>query len=127
MCINPCFTYAVRTILAQITDQGMTPNIGQNYSLTCNILGAEKIDIITYQWIKRNATQIQMLGINSSTLIFSPLRFSDIGQYVCQARVRSNYFEQNINVNDSHNVSSSQSESNELCSYMLKMVHLFQS
>ena len=90
----------------------MTPEIGQNYSLTCNILGAEKDDNITYQWIKRNATRIELLGMDSSTLIFSPFRLSDVGQYVCQARVSSNYFNQDFNVNDTHNASS-QSESHE--------------
>ena len=74
---------------------GGTPTVGQSYSLTCTVAGAEQLNpTITYQWFKDNTV---ISGETQSTLSFSSLSLSDAGQYRCDVTVSSPYVSQNIN------------------------------
>ncbi len=77
---------------AWISDEDVAPVAGQDYALTCGIIGAENLNPnITYQWTKdsgRNRTKIRN---QSSSILFSPLKLSDAGQYVCHVIVQSPY------------------------------------
>ena len=78
--------------------------LGQSYSLICGVTGAENLNSsITYQWTKNNGTQTQVPN-GAKTLSFSTLRFSDAGQYSCQATVSSPYLKNFITIMDSQNV-----------------------
>ena len=75
----------------QISDDGATPTVGENYQLTCSVSGAENLNpTFTYQWTKNNDTRTQF-GTNSSTLSFIPLRLSDAASYVCEVIISSVY------------------------------------
>ena len=90
------------TISVQITASG-PPVVGQSYSLTCTVTGAENLSpSITYQWTKNNGAQTQ-IGADR-VLSFSSLRLSDAGQYTCQATVSSSYLNNDITIMDTHDV-----------------------
>ena len=79
----------------------------QSYSLICNVTGTENYldSSIAYQWTKSNGTQTQVPnGPDPKTLSFSTLRFSDFGQYTCQATVSSPYLSRDITVMDTHDI-----------------------
>ena len=67
----------------QIRDEGVLPIPGENYILTCSVLGAS---VTTYQW-KRGGSILQ--GETADTLSFSPLRLSYAGKYSCEVIVNS--------------------------------------
>ena len=78
--------------------------LGQSYSLICGVTRAENLDSsIAYQWTKNNGTQTQVPS-GAETLSFSILRFSDAGQYTCQATVSSPHLNDDITMMDTHNV-----------------------
>ena len=95
----------VPTVSVQIITSG-APVLGQNYSLTCSVNGAENLNpTITYQWTKNSGTQAQIqVGSDPRVLSFSPLSLSDAGRYTCQATVSSLYLIDNINTMDSQDV-----------------------
>ena len=71
-----------------------TPTAGENYLLTCTESGAENLNpTITYRWIKNNST---LVGTNSNTLFFTPLRLTDAATYVCEVIISSNYLSGDI-------------------------------
>ena len=75
--------------------------LGQSYSLTCDVTGAENLSpSITYQWTKNNGTQVGTDGV----LSFSPLRLSDAGRYTCQPTVSSPSLSGDITMTDAHDV-----------------------
>ena len=80
--------------------------MGQSYSLTCGVTGAESVSpSITYQWTKNNGTQTQIQNDAANPRIsFSPLRLSDAGQYTCQATVSSPYLSNDIAMMDTQDV-----------------------
>ena len=81
-------------VSVQINDGGATPVAGEKYTLTCRVSGAESLNpTITYQWTKNNDT---VTHTNSKTLLFSTLRVSDAGDYVCKVNVSSGYLIQPI-------------------------------
>ena len=83
-------TSTAPSIVVMVSDDGATPSLGQSYTLTCSVTGANNINpTITYQWTKNNGTQTQVVGTNSNTLSLSPLRLSDTGQYTCSVTVSS--------------------------------------
>ena len=90
---------------ASISDGGADPVFGQDYILTCGIIGAENLNpSMTYQWTKDiggNRTQIRT---NFNSTSFSPLRLSDAGQYTCHIIVESPYIYNTTIVTASHNV-----------------------
>ena len=66
---------------------GGTPTVGESYSLTCTVTGADRLNpTITYQWFKDNT---MVSGETQSTLSFSSLSLSDAGQYRCDVTVSS--------------------------------------
>ena len=77
--------------------------MGQSYSLTCGITGAENLNpSTTYQWTKNNGTQTQIRA--DRVLSFSPLRLSDAGRYTCQATVSSPYLYNDITMMDTQDI-----------------------
>ena len=84
----------------QITTSGALILGQSGYSLACNVTGVENLNpSITYQWTKDNGTQTQIqTGADPGVLSFSPLRFSDAGQYTCQATVSPHYLNSDITV-----------------------------
>ena len=73
---------------------GDTPTVGENYSLTCTVTGADQLNhTITYQWFKDNTT---ISGETQSTLSFSSLRVSDTGKYRCFVTVSSTLLSHSI-------------------------------
>ena len=84
------FLSIVPSVIVLISNNG-TPTAGEDYQLTCDVLGAENLKpTITYQWIKNSSSQIQVES-NSNTLSFTPLRLSDAANYVCTVTIASNY------------------------------------
>ena len=66
---------------------GGTPTVGESYSLTCTVTGADRLNpTITYQWFKDNTV---VSGETQSTLSFSSLSLSDAEQYRCDVTVSS--------------------------------------
>ena len=96
-------------ISVQITTSG-DPVAGQSgYSLTCSVKGIAEISIscITYQWTKNNGTHDQIIPgnrANPEVLSFSPLKTSNAGQYTCQVTISSFFFNNDITIMDSRNV-----------------------
>ena len=73
---------------------GGTPTVGESYSLTCTVTGADRLNTtITYQWFKDNT---MVSGETQSTLSFSSLSLSDAGQYRCDVTVSSTLLSQSI-------------------------------
>ena len=64
--------------------------VGSMYSLTCTVTGAEGLTdagaMVTYLWRKNGAVVSDQI---MATLSFSPLSFSDAGNYTCQVTVTS--------------------------------------
>ena len=89
---------AVPMVTAIISDSGVTPAVGQPYTLSCSIRGVERLDSsVTYQWIKYDDLDMEMqLMANSENYSFSSLNLSDSGNYSCMVVVRSNYLDNDI-------------------------------
>ena len=70
---------------------------GENFDLTCKILGTENLNpSVTYQWIKNNIDGQVQVGTNSSTLSFTPVRLSDAANYSCMVTIASSYLTTSI-------------------------------
>ena len=73
---------------------GGTPAVGESYSLTCTVTGADRLNpTIAYQWFKDNTV---VSGGTQSTLSFSSLSLSDAGQYRCDVTVSSTLLSRSI-------------------------------
>ena len=73
---------------------GGTPTVGESYSLTCTVTGADRLNTtIAYQWFKDNT---MVSNETQSTLSFSSLSLSDAGQYRCDVTVSSTLLSQSI-------------------------------
>ena len=88
------------TVAVLITDEGVTPTVGQSYTLTCSVSGVSEslLDpIITYQWTKNNGSITNIIyaqaivGTSSSILELPSFSLSDDGQYTCQVTLTSLY------------------------------------
>ena len=82
----------------------VAPVAGMMLTLTCNVIGAEMIidPATAYQW-SRNGMVIS--GQTQRTWSFSPLAYSDVGQYSCAANVSSTILPSTISaVSDPFNV-----------------------
>ena len=87
---------------AWISDGDVDPVAGQNYVLTCGVIGAENLSPnITYWWTKDSSGNI---GYHSSSISFSPLRLSDAGQYTCHIIVQSPFIYNEASVTAYQNV-----------------------
>ena len=82
---------------------GDTPTVGENYSLTCTVTGADRLNpTITYQWFKNNT---MVSGETQSTLSFFSLSLCDAGQYSCDVTVSSTLLSQSIiNMSNTHDL-----------------------
>jgi hypothetical protein len=95
------FFFPAPAISVQITASPDTPVLGQSYSLTCGVTGADNLNpSITYQWTNNNGAQIGTDRVFS----FSSFRLSDAGQYTCQAAVSSLYLNNDITITNTHDV-----------------------
>ena len=99
--LHDCHTdlfYFPAPALSLLITASRTPMLGQSYSLTCHVSGAEHLSpSITYQWTKNNGTQTLIrVGDDLEILSFSSLRLSDAGQYTCQATISSPYLNNDI-------------------------------
>jgi len=82
--------------MVQVT--GHRPTLGQTYSLSCLVTGADSILLqptITYQWLRDGV----ILNENTSTLSFPSLSASDVGEYSCQVTLTSALLESSISKN----------------------------
>ena len=85
-----CFSLAP-SISVQVSEVGGILTSGENFDLSCTVLGAENINpTIAYQWIKSNGSQT-MVGTDSNTLSFTPLRLSSASMYICMVTITSSY------------------------------------
>ena len=58
----------------------------------CIVIGIRSDSLLmNYQWTKNNGTTQVEVG-NSITLFFSPLKLSDVGQYICQVTIGSQIY-----------------------------------
>ena len=92
--------YAVPQISAQITSTPIevTPIAGQNYTITCVVLGADNLNsTLTYKWTKSNSSQTLCIPTTNNALFnFSPIKISDAGNYSCEVNNSSNYLEESV-------------------------------
>ena len=72
-----CLFNVTASITAVIKDGGVTPTLGQSYTLTCIVSGTT---FTSYQWRKGGSV---ISGETGPTLSFSPLRLTDAGGYQC--------------------------------------------
>ena len=85
-----CFSLAP-SMSVQVSEVGGILTSGENLDLSCTVLGAENINpTIVYQWIKSNGSQT-MVGTDSNTLSFTPLRLSSGSRYICMVTITSSY------------------------------------
>ena len=86
----------VPAISINISDSAAHLTAGGSYNLTCCVYGVENLHpTLTYHWIRNNVTLMQA-GTNSSMLLFSPLRLSDAGEYVCHVIIASDHLANNV-------------------------------
>ena len=101
---NSTFFPQTAEIWVHLTDGGVPPVVGRNYTLVCNVSSAETLDDIyinkSYHWMKNNATLVQ--AVHTDTLSLSPFRLSYTGQYVCEVTVHFN--ETTLRHTDTYNV-----------------------
>ena len=66
-------------------------------TLTCDVSGANNLNpTITYQWTRNDGSTQTPFGTNSNTLILSPLRLSNAGDYTCSVTVSSTLLNNDI-------------------------------
>ena len=76
----------------RITSDTTTPVVGESYSLTCDVTGA---NVITYLWTKDNVIPVNE---TSQVLPFPTLKLSQAGQYSCEVNVSSDTYRASQNV-----------------------------
>ena len=75
-----------------VTAKGQTGN-----TLTCDVSGTDNLNpTITYQWTRNNGSTQTQVGTNSNTLILSPPRLSNAGDYTCSVTVSSTLLNNDI-------------------------------
>jgi hypothetical protein len=83
------------------TDRNTSLMVGQDYTLTCEVSGAERLSpIITYNWTRNN---LAVLDSNSKTLHLSPLLLSHAGSYACNVTVNSTLLSSSISASSYEN------------------------
>ena len=58
-----------------VNNSEMILEVGQNYSLICNISGS-----VEYMWLRKNNSE---LNTTSDSISFTPFKTSDVGNYSC--------------------------------------------
>ena len=67
--------------------------LGENYNLTCTVMGADKLSpMISYKWIQ-NGDIVETID---NILSFSHFRLSNTGIYSCTVNISSNYVKEII-------------------------------
>ena len=76
---------------------------GTNFSLNCTVNGTAKLrPKLSYEWMHFNGTDLEETGTNSSKLLFSPLKLSDAGEYMCTVNISSNLLNTNLIINSTY-------------------------
>ena len=70
------------SVSIQVSDSGVSPELGQNYTLTCNV----SVDVTSYNWTKDGKV---LEGEVNGTLFFPSLNLSSAGPYACEVIVNS--------------------------------------
>ena len=76
------------SVSIQVSDSGVSPELGQNYTLTCNV----SVDVTSYNWTKDGEV---LEGEVKETLFFPSLNLSSAGLYTCEAMVNSTTYRAN--------------------------------
>ena len=95
------YTYSAQSItslmfsvppLTLVITQNGPPNEGQTYSLTCDLMGDESLDVTatSIRW-DRLTPNFMMEFRRGATLSFNPLSRNDEGQYRCTTNIMSPY------------------------------------
>ena len=79
---------------------------GQTYSLTCDLMGDESLDVATssIRWDRLTPTP-QMGILRAPTLSFTPLTVADAGDYMCTNNITSPYLTSTRTKTQTENVS----------------------
>ena len=81
-------------ISVKVSDEGVLPVTGLNFSLICDILGdyGHLHPNVSYLWTSSSS----YATTNNNSLFFYSLHLSDAGEYTCQVNVASPYLKNNI-------------------------------
>ena len=90
LCVNICNSASVCVL---ITDDGATPTLGQNYSLTCSVAG-DIMEVTIFQWRKNGS----LLTETGSTLSFQYLSLQDSGLYSCAIELNSTSYSSSMEI-----------------------------
>ena len=78
--------------------------LGEDFSLTCVVTGADKLNpMLNYEWT-RNGNRLEMTDNETNVLSFTPFRLSDAGNYCCNVSICSQYVNDAIMI-ESNNLS----------------------
>ena len=86
------YFYFSDPVQVTISDDGTVPSVGQNYTLTCNIINVT-ININTYIWQKDGET---LAGKQERCLTLPLLNLSSAGEYTCEVVVVSTPYRSEI-------------------------------
>ena len=93
----------VPKVEVEIHNSGEKFLLGEEYNLTCVVMGADKLHpMISYGWTQ-NGAEVEMIDDKTNFLSFSPFRLSDAGNYSCTVNISSQYINKSI-VIESNNV-----------------------
>ena len=85
--------YSVPPLTSIITPNG-SPVEGETYSLTCDLMGDESLDVADvnnrFRW-DRLTPSFQEAILRAATLSFIPLSLADTGDYMCTNNIVSPY------------------------------------
>ena len=99
--------YSAPSLTFVITPIGI-PIEGQTYSLTCDLMGDESLDVADvenrFRW-DRLTPSPQMGILQAATLSFTPLILADTGDYMCTNNIVSPYLTSNITHTETFTVS----------------------
>ena len=84
------------------------PIEGQTYSLTCDLMGDESLDVADvdnrFRW-DRLTPSLQTGILRAATLSFTPLTLADTGDYMCTNNIVSPYLTDSITHTETFTVS----------------------
>ena len=73
--------------------------LGENYNLTCTVMGADKLNpVISYEWTGTRNEDQQLLDNKNNILLFTPFKLSHAGNYSCTVNIASDYIKDIIRV-----------------------------
>ena len=83
--------YIAPPLMLVITPNG-SPIEGQIYSLTCDLMGDETLNVTErFRWDKLTPAPKNCSIIHAATLSFTPLTVADAGDYMCTNTITSPY------------------------------------